>query len=352
MQLVRCKLLDPALKARFDDIITLELDKAYRLKNAGKITILDEDKITKNVISKQYKTKIMLPEINYEIKTQFTDKKKYKIAWVQDNSKPNGGAEISNRGVIGVGETIGIDVAMVTPQIFSSDVLRDCDLMVLNNIFEFSEEQFKIILDYCFEKSKPYIKYDHDQREAKRNSSMQIFLRSKLNVFISPAHKNFIIRGLHLPIDNKNISLPLCINTELFIDKKTSRVEDSALIPTPHKCFSILVEYIKDNPAIQFTLISSRPTPHFDHFKNVKYITPVIQQEMVDLYNTHEYMVHLPDSFWAGERIYFEALLCGCTPIVNSHVGHKSWPDKDVEQLKDDLKKAPYIFWKKVKELL
>lgn len=350
MSIVRCKVLDPILKQRFEEIMFLDYEKACRLRNSGKIEILDQDLTSKSINVNQYKTKVLIPESNYTIKTKFeSNKKKFKIAWIQDYSKPHGGAEISNRGVISVGELIGIDISVVTPQTFSRSILQECDLMVLNNIFEFTHEQLDILMYYCFEISKPYIKYDHDHREAYRITSAQLFLRSKLNVFLSPAHRDITTKSLHLPDDDKNICIPLCINTNQFTNKNETRDQFTALVPSPHKCVNNLVEYIKDNAKMKFTLISSRPTPQFDHFSNVAYVQTATQDTMVNLYNSHYYMVHLPNSFWAGERIYFESILCGCVPIVNSNVGHYSWPTQELGDLKIWLDAAPYSFWKEIR---
>jgi hypothetical protein len=72
---------------------------------------------------------------------------------------------------------------------------------------------------------------------------------------------------------------------------------------------------------------------------------------MPALYSTAEYLVHQPDIVCAGERVIFEAALCGVPKIeMNGNVGHKSWNRdlSDTEGLRDWLRQAPFEFWKAV----
>lgn len=352
VKIVKCRILDHIWRVRAGDTINLQVDKARRLQGQGKVEILDPvDENIKTEV-KTYKTKVLTANDNsYLTKKHYSNKKKYKIAWVQDYSK-DGGAEISNKFVVNIGETLGYDIVGITPAHINVKIIEQSDLIVINNFFEFPQDKAEIILRYLYEKRKPYIKYDHDHREMKRRQfSRQLFALSKLNVFLSPLHKEKTLNVVGKYIENKSIVLPLAIDTKLFTKtKKNKHEKNTVLVPTFKKCGMNIVEYIKKNPDKKYTIID-QPNINIDSKAKIEIVKKSSLLDMVNLYQSHEYMLHLPISFWAGERIYFEALLCGCKPMVNDNVGHYSWNIKTIN-LKKWLYEAPYKFWSHVESLL
>jgi hypothetical protein len=62
----------------------------------------------------------------------------------------------------------------------------------------------------------------------------------------------------------------------------------------------------------------------------------------------------MPDIVCAGERVVFEAALCGCAVEMNGNVGHKSWNYdlSDTETLRETLRDAPFAFWRAVERYM
>jgi len=347
---VKCNILDKTWLIRHPDtLIHLELGKARRLQAAGKLEIIDpvEDSISHTV--KTYQTKVMTAQaFGYLARDSYATKKKNKIAWVQDYSKPHGGAEQSNSHVVSVGENLGFDIIGITPSNFNIKILKTADMIIINNFMEFPVEKFNNILSVLYEDRIPYIKYDHDLRELKRvNISKQLFSLSVKNIFISPKHLDKFAEGLGEQIREHSVCLPLSINTNLFKQlKDVKRLHNTVLVPASKKDGVNIERYMELNPKKEYFFIDQ---PKLQVPKMVKHeIIPFCDlDKMPEIYNTYEEMLHLPFSFWAGERLYFEALLCGCKPIVNDNVGHTSW-DINPRKLKKTLEKAPYKFWKEV----
>jgi hypothetical protein len=269
-----------------------------------------------------------------------------RVAWVQDNSRPWGGAENSNRCVVSVGESLGFDIVGITPQNFHPRVLADCDVVIINNFFQFAAAQERLILE-TIRGGKPYVKYEHDSRELGRPKvSERLFGDSALNVFLSPAHLQN--HRCHLGCDG--IALPLAINTEMFkpvpgVERRENRalfvggwIKGGKIAESVHR-------YVAERPELEYVSVGHRIN------ERVKVIPMQDLSKMPALYSSVGCLVHLPDMICAGERVVFEAALCGVKKIVmNDNVGHKSWNRdlSDTDGLRAWLKKAPYDFWKAV----
>ena len=109
-------------------------------------------------------------------------------------------------------------------------------------------------------------------------------------------------------------------------------------------------DYIVKHPEIIFDVLGEQNIITGD---NVRYKGRVRYEDMPKLYSEHEYFVHLLDEPRAGERVVFEAALCGCKVIANENVGHLSWSLLDnVDTLREALKQAPYAFWREVEGII
>lgn len=350
-KIVTVKLLDKALTDHYGPTRRIELDKALLGEAKGKWKIIREND------DQHYDTRVMFPEdqgVNLNPLTRadvhgqiYATKeiKKKQIGWIQDLVRV-GGAEISNQEVIRVGTDCGFNITVITPEsLQSNDQLSSIDLFVLNNIWYFGQEQMAVILKTIYS-GIPYIKYEHDYRELNRpDFSIKLFKQSKQNVFLSPKH----LKDYQKRLGCDGICLPLAINVDQFKPvERTNREKDSALMfDTPNRKFGKSGEtFIKEHPKMTFTIL-------FDgdlriRGENVRSSLPVPYEDLPKLYSAHEYLVHLPERDWAGERIIFEAALCGCKIIANDHVGHMSWGRDltDIELLREWLTQAPYEFWK------
>ncbi len=339
--LIACEPLSPELKAAYGEIIHLPEDKARTLHARGKVRMLP------NPIAAPESVNVSDP--GYLKRSSFTKDNFTKVAWVQDFSKM-GGAEISNCTVVKAGEKCGFDIVGITPSNFYKEVLKAADVIIINNFMEFQADQFKTVMRYLYEEKKPYVKYDHDYRELKRGElARQLFTFSKLNVFISPNHKKKYVNLFGQILNERSIVLPLAIDTDLYkTDFSIKKDSNSILVPCARKCSNSLERFIKDHPDFNFTIIDSCGKSFSGN--NIKLLSKVSSEEMVKLYQAHDKMYHCPDIPCPGERLFFEAQLCGCTPIVNENVGHASWKFDIINELKPTLERAPYEFWRMIDE--
>jgi len=324
--IVKVVALSARLKAAYQGEFGLEIEKARALQRSGEIRIVQRDESPSSLpVNKQF----VDPRSLYLFRKSFTKKEK-RIAWIQDFSRM-GGAELSNCAVVKRGAELGYDIVGVHPSEFKPDILVQADAIILNNLFEFSELQYRQILWELFEHRKPYVKYDHDLRELKRlNKTRSIFERSKLNIFISPMH-----RDLYKKEFIYGDALPLGIDISDFAGGETGTRLDQTLIPVYHKGRGNHSRYMSEHKRERFIVI--------DREKKVPY------QEMLKMFKASKKVVHLPEQPWAGDRVYFEAILSGCEIVANDNVGHKSWnPKCSIGNLKIWLDDSITDFWKKV----
>jgi len=334
MSKVKCIGISPDITTNFRSEFYLEEQKAIRLRDIGKIKILSP-------LSTSVKPIVKNINNNYLNRERFNNNLQTKIAWIQDYSK-NGGAEQSNNYLVSIGNELGFDIAGVTPSNFNKNILVNAHLIVINNIFEFNFEQMNFINMCIYEKRIPYIKYDHDLREFKRiNVSLQLFTLSKLNVFISPLHLDLALNSIGNHIKNYSICLPLAIDTHFYkINESIKREQNSVFVPSFRKCGCNISEFVQNNQDKKYFIIGDNT---LNVNGNVQFLTNQSSIEMTNWYNKCEYMLHLPVNNWAGERIYFESILCGCKPIVNENVGHSHWKTYN-------LKQSLYDFWRYVEQ--
>jgi hypothetical protein len=331
---IECSVLDKVMQKTCGDKARLEISVARRLQQNGYVRIIDP-RLT--VQEKEYDEKFYLVKEKFE-----TGKALHKIAWVQDYSMI-GGAELSNFQVIKIGTNCGFDIVGVTPQNFNERILQECDLIILNNFFEFRTEQYNTILKYLFENKKPYIKYEHDHRELNRiNTAKRIFSGARICIFISPLHKENHCRALEISSIN-TICLPLAINTEKFCRDEKIQKEDTIFIPAFNKCQVNALQFINQNRDKKFIIVGHSDLVTIKHEKFIS----LDYSKMPLFYNRVKTVYHCPLKREGGSRIYFEAALCGCDLVVNENVLHASWgfDIKNSANLKNALDRAIFDFW-------
>jgi hypothetical protein len=279
--------------------------------------------------------------------------KKKSVAWIGD-AFMRGGAEISSELVISVGRDCGFDIQPLDHKIdpaLLARALDACDLAVINNIFGFSAEHMRAVLDAISAKGKPYVKYEHDHRELDRPEfSKRLFSGSKLNVFLSPMH----LANHKKKLGCDGIALPLAIDIDFFKPVPgVVRIPGSALVCNVRnfKSWKKLQSEINKNKELDFSVISPNDSIPVSG-KNVKWIPPVAYEQMPQLYSRFEYLFHVLDGLGAGERVVWEAALCGCKVVANDKVGHVSWDREFVgsPENREWLRQAPYDFWKAVSD--
>jgi hypothetical protein len=346
--MLRCEILDKDLARRFEGgVASFDAARARRMQAKGAVRILPEEE---GVPSSPASHVAANHGTDYLCRKSFSNARTQKVAWVQDNSKA-GGSEISSAEVVRVGELLGFDVVGITPDNFCQSILDGADFAVVNNVFEFDPDQMDRIRFFLYERRLPYIKYEHDYRELGRlNLSQQMFWLSRANIFISPAHMERHVEGLG--IDPKlSICLPLAIDVNLFAAVEgIERVSGSVLVPCWRKCKDRVAEFIEKNDQYSYSILGQADRAFPD--RKVRHVAAGPVGMMPGLYSAHEFVLHLPVERWAGERVFFESMLCGCKLLIdNEKVGHASWCFKP-EEMRDRLRLAPYQFWDQVCRLL
>lgn len=348
-EIIECTIIDEALKKHYPQgVMHLARGKALEMEQRGLISIRvpsesERAKTAKRSIAAHQADSEKTD--NYLLKDRFASRARglERVAYIQDNSKL-GGAEISNIRVVDVGQQCGYDIVGVTPARCNLNIIEECDVAIVNNFFEFQPDQLRAILRMLIERGIPYVKYDHDYREMRRTTLAQvIFGHASMAAFISPRHAKIIQGHLHSErLRDISVTLPLAINPDEYRDTGVHRRPGSVLVPTWRKGKENMARYILENPKNEYTFIGQCDRSFSG--VSVSSVPARGPEKMAALYNEYESVLHQPDTEWAGERVYFEALLCGCKFIGNEHVGHLSWADNSREL----LAAAPYKFWREV----
>jgi len=274
--------------------------------------------------------------------------KKKTVAWIEDNFI-RGGAEISSEFVRYVGTQLGFQIEIITQG--SSDeamkiIFSRSDLVIISNIWGFSQLQMRALLEAIYSDGLPYVKYEHDHRELDRPEfSRRLYENAAMNVFLSPIHMKNHEDRLGIDLSQNSVCLPLAIDADFYRPvQNVERKKGAALVCNMRhfKSWTKLQNYIDQHPEIKFTILSNNG--------NLNSRPMVAPEKMPEVYSEHEFLVHLLDGWGAGERVVFEAALCGCRIVANDHVGHMSWGRDlaDDAGLREWLKQAPYDFWREV----
>jgi hypothetical protein len=329
---VRCKCLSPLMLGNHGDYTQLGYFDARALELAGHVKIDDPD-IMPKVVS----------DDEYIFRHAFDDRRLTRVAWAQNVIK-TGGAEISNFNCINAGKHFGFDVVCFNPEKPDVSILDHSDIIIVNNLHCAGRETF---LKYLFNTSKPYIVYSHDALE----EDIDIFKKSRLNIFISPKHRDHYLSLCGDEINSKSKILPLAFVPERWKSGNKNREKNSVLIVNYDKCRNNAIEYISDHPELKFYSIGEA-TPYG---KNIQKIDKVEYVKMPELFSMYESVYHCPDYFCSGERVIFEATMSGCKVITNENAGHTSWKDfdwRDEAVLRSVLPEAKNQFWREVENVL
>lgn len=324
------------------DVVHLNIEIARKMQARGEV------KIIQSISGEPFEPRLReLDDSAYLTRKSFSNDGKVRVAWVQDYHK-NGGAELSNFIVVRAGNNCGFDIVGITPVNFDIEILKQSDIAVINNFFEFTEEQKNILVEYLYTSKKPYIKYEHDHREIARPAfSSRLFGCSSLSVFISPSQME---RHKRIINTDKSLALPLAIDTEKFVNTSKDRNAESIFVPSFDKCKINALKFMSENANKKYTIIG-----HIDsvHINECSVLQPCSLEKIVQLYNEHSNVLHVPDKPGGGERVIFEAVLCGCNVICNENASHSSWDFwKNEKELRKRLNSAPYEFWKLVEKCL
>jgi hypothetical protein len=359
VKMVKVEVIDPGMKIRspirtMDEVSALEGEAKGLWKIIGKNEERKEQSEYEDgsmapdpVINPMTREDLFGPSNTYQTKGL----KKKRVAWVMDYSR-NGGAEISSFTLIEIGRRCGFEIDVLTPKTKDlSDAFKRADLAVVGNMFQFGAGSMQIIQNSLFADRIPYVKYEHDGRELGRLAlSRKLFGNSKLNVFISPLH----YEKYRARLGCGGIVLPLAIDAGFYRPVKgIERKPDTALVCNVRTLctWGSLQKFVNEHPKISFTVMAKDPMVRG---KNVRATPMVHYKDMPKVYSAFEYLAHFLDGWKSGERIIFEAALCGCKILANDAVGHMSWKRDltDAEGLGRWLNDAVYRFWQEADDIL
>lgn len=328
--------LNEVMKSYHGKTGKLEYNTARSFQAQGFVRIIDEG------VKREIAATMTLPDADYLSRESFHKQQMTRVAWVQNYIKP-GGAEITNFHTVKIGHRLGYDIVGIQEQ-HKFGLIAQADVVIVNNLHfeEITNSQQKVaFVDNLLKNDKPYIVFSHDLYE----TEARLFKNAKLCVFLSPSHQAYYAGLFELP---RSICLPLTIDTERYrAIPNNGRVKNSCLIPSVWKW---LPEKIREFKAKYPALSVKEVGAQMSRQGSVPYT------DMPAEYNKHDYVAHFPNQRWAGERVLFEAVLCGCQVMADSNSGHTSWGKifdwHDPAVLKERLDKAPFEFWKSVDEVI
>lgn len=275
------------------------------------------------------------------------------ILFVQDYNvfAYGGGAERNDRRIIHEGIRRSHNITM--------ELDSKWDLAIISNCVTIEPE---IIDEIC---SKNHIFFMHDYifcryrlffpclDKCKRCPHAQIwkkrFLSSKLIIYLSPLHKEYHEKVMPELKEIPNILIPSTLNPCLF-KPSPNRIKNHALSINsllPFKGAKRTLEYIEKHPSITCQIVSPNPD-NLTLPKNAQIISQRLPyQQLIQLLETTEYYIELPETPQPYNRTFAEAKLTGCKVITNELAGAASYPwFSDRARLIQELFNAPSNFWK------
>jgi len=320
------------MKQNYGHQVQLTYAEARQLEAQRHVRIIDADVPRKHI-----------DNTSYMFRTRFARRKLTRVAWIQNYSK-EGGAEISNFRAVRVGQKLGYDVVGCNIDIMNNieHALRVCDVAIVNNMHSHNhDDAVKLILD----SGKPFVIYSHDCY----GKSQELFERAECCFFISPAHQRFYEDKFKMKRVER---MPLAFDVDRWKFKHNGRVPNSVLVMAYEKSRNNLLKYIEENPNHEYYIANDIVPPG----KNIHRLPKVFYNDAHELYPQYETVLHLPGTLCAGDRVLFEAIMCGCKVITNENAGHASWSEefdwRDEKVLRPILAKAPYTFWRIVDDVL
>jgi|TARA_Y100000310_G_scaffold202070_1_gene202184 hypothetical protein len=309
------------------------------------------------------------------------------------------GAELSNAQVIKVGRDIGYEIVEVNQKNFvNHQVIKDADVVILNNLFMLGEQQFTRLLEVLMGEDKPYVRYEHDfsfckwrqppcmgkmdgkgdicgscnvhltpQNFRQQEIYRRLFSRATLSVFISPMHRDIHERAIgEYNIEPYHILTPPVDVDRFHMNGSETERESDLIVSTAGKLnptggdkkgWSNVSAFIDDHPEFKYEIYTLlhpeiQAWKSLNHF-NVSLREPIPWEMLPEVYQRSSKCLFLPNMPDAAGRTVIEAALCGCEPIMNDMVGAKSFPKEridfdNIDIMRAQIERGPYDFWKAV----
>lgn len=172
-----------------------------------------------------------------------------------------------------------------------------------------------------------------------------LFSKSKLNIFLSPLHRDSCLRVLNLPSDNNNFVLKPTVNTQLFFNQNLERDIEYLFVGviSEAKGFYEMRERFYN----QDIHLAGKVYPGID-LDFGTYHGAIPYDQVPKLMNRAKNFVFLPRWPEPQGRVVIEAALSGCQLITNDRVGATSF-DFDISK-PHNLNNSTHELWQKIEE--
>jgi hypothetical protein len=289
--------------------------------------------------------------------------------------KYSGGGEMDNRYIIDCGLIKDIDIKLgfrrngkfskyYSPKFYLHD---KPDFWILSDIYNCPDDKLSFVDGYIeniIEKEK-YIHLDnayvdlcdkaalpcHADREkclctmsVKRAD--KLYSHSLVNIFLSPLHRDTVLKRLPSVAENHIMIARPLINTEDFVNRHKTRDIEYLYVGTisDYKGYNNIEDKYGNNEDFLFIGVNSTGRKIFG-----KHIPYVHQHELPKYYNRAVNFVHLPNWIEPMGRTVVEAALCGCNLITNKNVGAVSFPFDISNPI--EIGKSGDLFWEELLDI-
>lgn len=155
-----------------------------------------------------------------------------------------------------------------------------------------------------------------------------VLLRSKLIVWLSPLHRESWLAIAPELKDMPYHLAPSPINEDLFNDRGIGSRHGAVAVESlaEFKGRAYVLKWAEEHSEVDLDFVGENPIPGEALPSNCRVLGPIPYWRMPDVYNDHEFFVHLPQSPSPFDRSVAEAYLCGCSIIGNTLIGALSYP--------------------------
>jgi hypothetical protein len=290
-----------------------------------------------------------------------------RVAFIQDYDifSFGGGAEMNDAAHFTEGLKRGYDMNLLGP----THPYARYDLLIASNFTMFDFGRIKNMVDrtptvfffhdYIFCNHRLYYSMnDKCSGCLKVKDHLEIYLKAKLLIWLSPLHRDATLHCMPELKNSKYALIPSAIRPDLFLHTGDSvpleNRNDSYLSVNSMYYFKgreNLVKYIKSHPEINFTIVGKEQVKGLPNVFPIEYLD---YADMPKVYASHKKYIELPNTPQPFNRTVIEAKLSGCKIITNKLMGCASWDwfQEDKYTIAHKVREAPINFWNAIEEAL
>lgn len=302
-----------------------------------------------------------------------------RVAWVQDLNifTRGGGAQRTDREIVKHGIRKGHEIDLITPENFSQAFGAKYDLVVFSNIHMLMNMDSNRMLMLAEE--FPHVMWHHDyfcryrlffpmkpkcSRCVYLPSWRRLYNTSVLNLFMSPLHFKAWASVVPELANHAYAFVPSAINPKEYKPGRVVDQEPNTVIGVncllPFKGRDNVIRYAEEHPELRFTFVGAKEGNLKLAVHNCRYVGLKTRQELVQLYASHEYFIHLPNTPQPSERTPAEFILANPEGklIVNDLVGLLSYPNVirngkvNREQIIKLVSTSSERFWNEIEKVM